>query len=193
LITSHKQIIENLSRIRVLPKSHNISYDSIGISSFTSTEESNISTTSSINTLNENFSIGVNSNTIITLKNNCIKFDNINNEVISVSTKSKDINNEKVLNNEEVAKSLSNKSVIKSLRPKLFSNTISSNSTDTNSESKLMINYFGPNILNSNRRPNSSKFQFETTVEKFGKISTVILKLSAEDINAYKILLQIMI
>jgi len=197
LITSEKQIINHLSRIRVWPKANNDRNENIEVLGISSTEEpitSSINTSDHINNFDKTC-FDTNSKPVQTLNHICSKyseFDNyINNETVSVSTKPQN-NNQKVLIKEEVDKSLGDQSVINSIKSELVANSNCGYGESTYSESNSITNYLGLNNLKCGHLSTSSQLAFEVRVEKIGNISTIALKYSSDDIKAFKKLLQIM-
>jgi len=201
LITSDQQIIDNLSRIKVLPKNNfnNNNIDCIDVLSICSTEESLKSIPSLSSSQNKSFNlIDLNSklvNASNTIKTNFCEINNFNTdnkEVICVSPKPNHNYNYDNYSIKRVGNALSNETTVNSFEPQLVANSICSNSKETAIHSQEMTNCFGPKILKSGLNHNSYELYYEITVEKIANNSYITLKLSSVLISEFKLLLQIM-
>ncbi len=182
MITSDKQIIDNLSRIRVLPKI-NFNNNNNEVLSIDSKSESLKSMTSS----NISFDLSpkpVNdSNAIKTNFCEINNFNTDNKEVICVEPKPNHNYNYDNYCIKRVGNTLSNETTVNSFKPQLVANSISSNSEE------LSVNFFSRNLITIE----SNKLSYKRTVIKVDNISYIALTLSSEEINAFKLLLQIII
>ncbi len=204
MITSDKQIIDNLSRIKVLPKNNfnnnNIDcIENIDVLSICSTEESLKSIPSLGSSQNKSFNlIDLNSKSVNasnTIKTNFCEINNFNTdnkEVICVEPKPNHNYNYDNHCIKRVGNTLSNETTVNSFEPQLVANSICSNSKETAIHSQEITNCFGPKILKSGLNNNSYELYYETTVEKIGNNSYITLKLSSVFIKEFKLLLQIM-
>jgi hypothetical protein len=110
-------------------------------------------------------------------------FNTDNKEVICVEPK---LNHNYNYDNhciKRVENTLSNETTVNSFKPQLVANSISSNSEE------LSVNFFSRNLITIE----SNKLSYKRTVIKVDNISYIALTLSSEEINAFKLLLQIII
>ena len=214
MITSDKHIIENLSRIRVSVKSiennNNIKKnENIAVFGNNCFKEDNNNCINSSNICQNLDKTESNSNTFVLNTKKAIygklsEFNNnINNKTTDISTKPKDINNEKVII-KQVIKQVINNSIIglndKSLKPKFnrkSSSTVSENSSTSSSNTTTNYLSFVPKSRHSSTFSplflhffsTSSELSFDTKVVKIGNISTITLDMSSIDIKAFQPLL----
>jgi len=116
-------------------------------------------------------------NKTMTLKQNSVEKQTIERNLNANNTQTNALiyaSTSKIPNNESVANSVSGDSEVKT------------------SQLKTITNYFGLKNRKLNRSPNSNELYFDKTVETVGNISTIVLKFSSDEINAYKLLLQVM-
>ncbi len=204
MITSDKQIIDNLSRIKVLPKNNfnnnNIDcIENIDVLSICSTEESLKSIPSLSSSLNKSFNlIDLNSKSVNasnTIKTNFFEVNNFNTDnkqMICVSPKPNHNYNYDNYSIKRAGNAMTTQSIVNSFESQLVANSICSNSKETAIHSQEMTNCFGPKILKSGLNDNSYELYYETTVDKIANNSYIALKFSSVFIKEFKLLLQIM-
>jgi hypothetical protein len=191
LITSDKQIIDNLSRIRVSEKT--INNKSIGVSSIDSTQQSIKSNTSSnslditpIQIKTKPFNNENNINTKFVELNNFI-VDNINDKTNSISTQLR-VSAQNFLSHKKVENNSNIETVVKPFKPQFIPNK----SEESTSNSKYKTNYLCHKFAECDQSLTNYELKYETTVEKIGNNLINVLKFSYNDIKAFSLLVHLM-
>jgi hypothetical protein len=191
LITSDKQIIDNLSRIRVSEKT--INNKSIGVSSIDSTQQSIKSNTSSnslditpIQIKTKPFNNENNINTKFVELNNFI-VDNINDKTNSISTQLR-VSAQNFLSDKKVENNSNIETVVKPFKPQFIPNK----SEESTSNSKYKTNYLCHKFAECDQSLTNYELKYETTVEKIGNNLINVLKFSYNDIKAFSLLVHLM-
>ncbi len=191
MITSDKQIIDNLSRIRVSEKT--INNKSIGVSSIDSTQQSIKSNTSSnslditpIQIKTKPFNNENNINTKFVELNNFI-VDNINDKTNSISTQLR-VSAQNFLSDKKVENNSNIETVVKPFKPQFIPNK----SEESTSNSKYKTNYLCHKLAECDQSLTNYELKYETTVEKIGNNLINVLKFSYNDIKAFSLLVHLM-
>ncbi len=192
MISSDKQIIDNLSRIRVSEKT--INNKSIGIWSIDETQsnKNTIKSNTSANSLgvtpiqtktkpNEN-----NTNTKF-LELNKFSVHNINDKTNSTSTQLR-VSAQNFLSNKKVENNSNIETVAKPFKPQFIPNE----SEQFTNHTKHITNYLGHKFAQFDQSFTNYELKYETTVEKIGNNLINVLKFSYNDIKAFSLLVHLM-